>query len=204
MWECKKCGAKNFGNTNFCPNCGTRKGGTGTKRIDGMNAVFIAAIAIVVVCAIVVAFNSARKTPPETVVVTEYVASTPMLAPTSAPLPEPTPEPILESTPEPTLSPVISHRDFHSTGKTVSNKGEAIEYPAEIDFYSEPFSATVKASRSNGSIYIMPKPKSGNGNLGTVRNGTVVTIWATRNGCYFFETPDGVMGWNGTQFFVVG
>ena len=87
---------------------------------------------------------------------------------------------------------------------TTSNTGVDLVYPAASQYLDVPLSATVKASRENGSIYIMPMPKSGNGNLGTVKNGTAVTILAKKSDYYFFETPDGRMGWNGSRFFTVG
>ena len=103
----------------------------------------------------------------------------------------------------PTPTPSNKDKELVTTGKTKSTKDINLQYPSQSDRYSEPFSATIKASKENGQIYIMPTPKSGNGNLGTVNNGTIVTIWAKRGGYYFFETPEGVMGWNGTVYFTV-
>ncbi len=91
-----------------------------------------------------------------------------------------------------------------SSGSTVSTTGVELVYPTASQYLDPPLSATVKASKTNGSIYLMPMPKSGNGNLGTVKNGTAVTILAKKSDYYFFETPDGRMGWNGSRFFTVG
>jgi hypothetical protein len=87
--------------------------------------------------------------------------------------------------------------------RTTSNTGVELELPKSGEYYDEPFTAYVKASRSGGYIYIMPKPKSGNGNLGTIDDGTKVTILARRRGYYFFMADDGRQGWNGTGFFTL-
>ena len=84
---------------------------------------------------------------------------------------------------------------------TTSNMNVELEYPSSTSYYQTPLRAVVKASRTNGSIYIMPKPQEGNGVLGTVANGMEVTILAESSGFYFFTTADGRMGWNGGKFF---
>ena len=100
-----------------------------------------------------------------------------------------------------TSVPTIAVAD--SAYSTTSNKDVALEYPAADSYYAIPQRATVKASKANGSIYFMPTPKDGNGVLGTVANGTEVTIYAKQNGFYYFMTADGRAGWNGTRFFTV-
>ena len=84
---------------------------------------------------------------------------------------------------------------------TVSNRGVELQYPSERDYYTHSFTAWVVASRENGSIYFMPKPKSGNGHLGTVKDGTRVTILAEKSGYFFFQTSNGNCGWNGKNWF---
>ncbi len=84
---------------------------------------------------------------------------------------------------------------------TVSTHGVRLSVPKEADYFDSPITKTVKASRSDGAIYLMPKPKQGNGNLGTVNSGETVTVYAERNGYYYFETSDGRFGWNGTKWF---
>ena len=84
---------------------------------------------------------------------------------------------------------------------TTSNRGVALEYPAERDYYALPFAARVQAFRENGAIYIMPKPESGNGNLGTVPTETAVLILAEHNGFVFFVTGSGEYGWNWNEWF---
>ena len=95
--------------------------------------------------------------------------------------------------------PVMAMAD--SSYSTVSNTGVELQYPEDDSYYDTPLLATVKASRQNGSIYFMPTPKDGNGVLGTVSNGTEVTVLAEKSGYYFFATADGRMGWNGGKFF---
>ena len=84
---------------------------------------------------------------------------------------------------------------------TVSNKGVSLEFPDEGDILPTMKAAKAKASRSNGSIYIMPMPQSGNGNLGNVLNNETVYIIAKRGQYYFFVTEEGHFGWNGTKYF---
>lgn len=86
---------------------------------------------------------------------------------------------------------------------TTSNLNVDLEYPSSDCYYATPQRAEVKASKTNGSIYFMPTPKDGNGVLGTVANGTEVTIYAEKSGYYFFGTKDGRMGWNGKKFFTL-
>ena len=58
-------------------------------------------------------------------------------------------------------------------------------------------------SFNDGWIYIMPKPKAGNGNLGILADWTYVTICAEKNGFVYFETDDGKAGWNGKSYFII-
>ena len=86
---------------------------------------------------------------------------------------------------------------------TVSTKNVALEFPDEDDFLTTMKTAKAKASRSNGSIYIMPMPASGNGNLGNVMNNETVYLIAKSGSYYFFVTKEGHFGWNGTKYFKV-
>ncbi len=83
----------------------------------------------------------------------------------------------------------------------VSNRGVKLELPKESEYYKTPFEARVETGTEWGRIYFMPKPEKGNGHLGTVDAGTIVTILARRGGFFFFETEDGEHGWNGKKFF---
>lgn len=83
----------------------------------------------------------------------------------------------------------------------VSNKGVRLVFPKDKYYLDEPLTMIVKSSHKSGSIYLMPKPESGNGNLGTVAYGEEVSILAEYAGYYFFQTEDGRYGWNGKMWF---
>ena len=93
--------------------------------------------------------------------------------------------------------------DYDEGPNLVSNTGVEMEYPNARDWLDTPLSAVVCATKHHRCIYTMPKAQSGNGHLGTVDDGTVVTIYAYQNGYYFFEAPDGSVGWNGTGYFYI-
>lgn len=99
----------------------------------------------------------------------------------------------------------VSGKDRGASGSNqypqVSTKGVRLVFPKDKYYFDEAFSMKVKASRSDGAIYLMPKPEQGNGNLGTVSSGETVTILAEKNGYYFFQTADGRYGWNGEKWF---
>ncbi len=88
-----------------------------------------------------------------------------------------------------------------STYSTVSSTGESLQYPRKTDYLTTPFQAQVKATRRGGNIYYMPKPQAGNGHLGMIVDGEIVTILAQKNGFYFFMSKEGYLGWNGTRYF---
>lgn len=98
----------------------------------------------------------------------------------------------------------VSTNNTYQNSSAVSDKGVALEYPQSWEYFDSPFYMYVNSSKKDGigSIYLMPKPESGNGNLGKVYHGKTVTILAERNGYYFFETSDGRLGWNGKVWFV--
>lgn len=83
----------------------------------------------------------------------------------------------------------------------VSTKGVRLVFPKDKNYFDESFTKIVKSSHKEGSIYLMPMPKPGNGNLGTVAYGETVTILAEQTGYYFFQTEDGRYGWNGKVWF---
>ena len=82
-----------------------------------------------------------------------------------------------------------------------STTGAKLMYPYSDAYFETPLKATVKACYPQGSIYFMPMPEEGNGNLGLVAHGTPVTILADMGGFWFFQTEDGRCGWNGAKFF---
>lgn len=99
---------------------------------------------------------------------------------------------------------ILPAQAFAAGYSTTSTTGDRLVYPSARDYYDQSFKATVKASRVNGNIYIMPMPENGHGYLGGVKDGATVTILAEKNGYYFFETDNGWMGWNGKKFFTTG
>ena len=84
---------------------------------------------------------------------------------------------------------------------TVSDENVPLLFPQDKYLVEEPFYRTVRSSHPEGSICLMPRPQSGNGELGTVRYGETVRILAEAGGFYFFQTPDGRFGWNGAKWF---
>lgn len=80
-----------------------------------------------------------------------------------------------------------------------STRGVRLQRPKASEYIAPRTAYTV--SKSDGWIYIMPKPKTGNGNLGILADGTEVTLLAEKDGLYFFETEDDKAGWNGKSFF---
>ena len=76
-----------------------------------------------------------------------------------------------------------------------------VALPNESSYFDEPFIMQVNRKAKSGSIYIMPQPETGHGNLGTIPNGTIVIVYAQQGSYYFFEAPDGSLGWNGKSYF---
>ena len=77
-----------------------------------------------------------------------------------------------------------------STGKTT------LELPYADDRLDVSERMTV-AMTKNAALLILPKPATGNGNLGAINAGTAVTVIAECKGYYFFVADDGRMGWTG-------
>lgn len=84
---------------------------------------------------------------------------------------------------------------------TVSDKHVNLKLPDAGSRLDTPYRAKVKASFNGGRIYVMPIPQAGNGNLGTISDGTEVIIIAKKGGFVFFVAYDGRMGWNGDDYF---
>ena len=89
----------------------------------------------------------------------------------------------------------------NSKYSTVSDKNVELEVPPTAQFLSTPFTMEVYAKKNGKAIYFMPKPQPGNGNLGKIKQGEVVTILAETNDFYFFVASDGRAGWNGKSYF---
>ncbi len=84
----------------------------------------------------------------------------------------------------------------------LSSKKVAIKYPS--DFFYEVYTAKItggtKGSGRNG-VYIVPRPETGNGDLGTVKNGSKVVLLAEKGSYYFFMTTSGKLGWAPKKYF---
>ena len=165
---------------------------------------------------------AAAAAPAATAAPTPTPAPTPAPTPTPTPVPTPTPhvhtwvpatftQPAYcsgcgETTGSPDPSGVAPTEDelqyiIDNWGvRTGSTKGVKLELPGPGNYLDKPYRAVVRSAGGNG-IYIMPKPKSGNGNLGGIADGTEVWIIAAKNDCLFFVADDGTMGWNGEAYF---
>jgi hypothetical protein len=84
---------------------------------------------------------------------------------------------------------------------TVSTKGAELVFPDEDAYAESAEGATVKTQWKCGSIFLMPQPEAGHGNLGTVACGEDVEILAEQDGFCFFRTADGRYGWNSPDWF---
>ena len=79
---------------------------------------------------------------------------------------------------------------------TVSTGKVSLELPYGEDYFTEPLETEIKFTKG-GAVLILPKPATGNGNLGSIAAGTKVTAIAEYKGYYFFVADDGRMGWTG-------
>ena len=87
----------------------------------------------------------------------------------------------------------------------VSDKGTHLYIPDDQYFLEQPFPMMVDAKKDTeypGSrIYLIPSYEDKYGNLGRLRHGTIVTVYAVQNGMYFVVGPEGQAGWNGPSYF---
>lgn len=90
---------------------------------------------------------------------------------------------------------------MYSSVRTVSTQDVELALPTESEMLAVPFRA--KIVNAQNSIYVRPVPivQEGNGNLGTIRAGSVVWIVAQTEDFYFFTSGDTVMGWAVKNFF---
>ena len=160
-------------------------------------SIVVVAVAILAVLLLILSGGSSKNEAavaaptPQVIYVTPKPTSKPASTPAPTPKPAPTPEPA------PTLSDLqaILGRTWHPT---VSDTGASLRLPKSEEMLSYPFQATVDAPKS---IYVMPRPEAGHGNLGTIAEGTKVWIVAEKSGFYFFVAEDDTMGWNGKKYF---
>ena len=87
----------------------------------------------------------------------------------------------------------------------VSNKGTHLYIPDDQYFLDQPFPMMVDAKKDTeypgSKIYLIPSYEDKYGNLGRLKHGTIVTVYAIQNGMYFVVGPEGQAGWNGPSYF---
>ena len=77
-----------------------------------------------------------------------------------------------------------------------SNKTVKLQIPGEKYLFDTPMTAKVKGVSGKDTIFILPKPETGNGDMGTVKKDARVVILAEKNEYYLFMTTNGKLGWN--------
>lgn len=82
-----------------------------------------------------------------------------------------------------------------------SSKKVKLQIPGEQYLFAVPMTATVKGTTKSDTIYILPKPENGNGDMGTLKKDSRVAILAEKNDFYLFMTTSGKLGWNKTKYF---
>ena len=200
-WTCKnpKCGYdKNGGNDVVCQQCGWPRG----KKRPPKSSIIIA-VAVFVIIATVGSLFAAGILPLDDDK-KQIEPDPPTPAPTS-PTPVPTPtEPESGEDEEKDKAPTLKDLEaMAASGKanTKSNKNSYLVLPTEKQMLDQPFKAYTDNEKHSGSIYIMPKPESNHGYLGTVPVKTEVWIVAETDYYYFFATENGLIGWNGKSYF---
>ena len=96
------------------------------------------------------------------------------------------------------LLPVTAYADYNA----LSSKKVKIYYPTE--FFYEVMTAKITGGnkgKDKKSVYIVPRPETGNGDLGTLTNGSRVVILAEENDYYFYMTTSGKLGWTNKKYF---
>ena len=84
---------------------------------------------------------------------------------------------------------------------TTSNRGVELVTPDAKDFFKTPFWCRLFRSDYIKGLYIMPKPETGNGHLGSVTLPGRVYVMAEKNGFYYFVTSTGKSGWAWNEWF---
>lgn len=110
------------------------------------------------------------------------------------------------------LQTIMKSGRINTVCKADSGELVSLELPSYNELLDYPFRAVIAGGNGDyPNIFIMPKHKSGNGDLGVIRKGTEVWIVGKYEGktsegtiftYYFFVADDGVMGWNNKNFFV--
>ena len=84
---------------------------------------------------------------------------------------------------------------------TTSNRGVELVTPEAEDLFETPFWCRLFVNDYVKGLYIMPKPETGNGNLGGITQPGRVYVTAEKNGFYFFVSSSGKMGWIWNEWF---
>ena len=110
------------------------------------------------------------------------------------------------------LQTIMESGKINTVCKADSGELVSLELPTEYELLDYPFRAVIANGNADyPNIFVMPKHRSGNGDLGLIKKGTEVWIVAKYEGktfdgnkftYYFFVADDGVMGWNSKNFFV--
>ena len=98
------------------------------------------------------------------------------------------------------LFPVTA--DAAGTYGALSSKNVRIKYPAE--FVDTVMTAKLKGGekgKDKNGVYMVPRPETGNGDLGTVKNGSRAVILAEEGDYYFWMTTTGKLGWSNKKYF---
>ena len=89
--------------------------------------------------------------------------------------------------------------DAANSYSALSSKKVKIQYPT--DLFSEVQVAKTTGGKKQNSIYLVPKPETGNGDMGMVKNGSNVVLLAEEDDYYFFMTTSGKLGWQNKKYF---
>ena len=98
------------------------------------------------------------------------------------------------------LFPVTA--DAAGTYGALSSKKVKILYPTE--FFDNVMIAKLQGGdkgKDKKGVYIVPRPETGNGDLGTVNNGSKAIILAEDGDYYFWMTTSGKLGWSNKKYF---
>ena len=83
--------------------------------------------------------------------------------------------------------------DAATAYSTLSSKKVLIEYPTKA--LSDIMVAKTTGGKKNNGVYLVPKPGTGNGDMGTVKNGSNMILLAEDGEFYFAMTTSGKLGW---------
>ena len=172
--------------------------------------VFIGILAVAAICAIIMAATRGQKKPSETIVVTQYVTTTPTSSttasnastPTAIQTPEPTQNPYNASTPTAMQTPEPTQNPYLVLADKVCVYDSSIEIPIESEMLSNPITLYVEGSfpdSPSGGMYLCRSP--GADRIEIVKPHTPVTAYAVRGnlsnktGHAFVETGTGHFGW---------